>query len=67
MDQMLVNTSFMKALISSAISKILRSNGIDVDLTISKLEITHPENGKTKLVLSAEGTCTDEALTKMLS
>ena len=66
MDEMKIKTNFMKALLSTVVSKLLRSKGIEIDLSISEFDMKHGEDGKLNLVVKAEGTCTDEQLTKLV-
>lgn len=66
MDEMKIKTNFMKALISTVICKFLRSKGIEIDISISEFEIKHGEDEKLHLSVRAEGTCTDEQLSKLV-
>lgn len=67
MDEMKITTSFAKAFISTLISNILRSNGIDIDISISQLELTRDDTTKkTRILIKAEGNATDEQLTKLI-
>ena len=66
MDEMKIKTNFMKALLSTVICKLLRSKGIEIDISISEFEIKHGEDEKLHLCVKAEGTCTDDQLTKLV-
>ena len=66
MDEMKIKSAFMKALVSTLISKILRSKGIEIDISISEFDMRHGDDGKLNLAIKAEGTCTDEQLTKLV-
>ena len=66
MDEMKIKTNFMKAILSTVICKFLRSKGIEIDISISEFEIIHGQDEKVHLTVKAEGTCTDEQLTKLV-
>lgn len=67
MDEMKIKTSFMKALVSTAISKLIRSKGMEIDISISEFELTHDNNDKLKLAIKAEGSCTEDQLLKLVN
>lgn len=68
MDEMKIKSGFMKAIISTVICKFLKSKGIDIDISIAELEMTRTDDSKMlKLTIKAEGTCTDDQLTKLIS
>lgn len=68
MDEMKIKSSFMKALLSTVLCKFLRSKGIDIDISISDFEMSRDDQSKKlKMHVRAEGTCTDEQLTKLIS
>jgi len=68
MDEMKIKSSFLKAIISTLICKFLKSKGIDIDISISEFEMTRTDDSKMmKLTVKAEGTCTDDQLTKLVS
>jgi hypothetical protein len=67
MDEMKIKSSFMKALLSSVIAKLLRSKGLAIDICIDQFEMVRSdEDKKLKLTISATGECTDDDLEKLL-
>lgn len=69
MDEMRIDTAFAKAIISTVISNVLKSKGIDVDISFSSLEVTRDDNTKEmkiKTRLALDGTVTDEQLRKLV-
>lgn len=68
MDEMKIKSGFMKAILSTVICRFLKSKGIDIDISIVEFEVTRKdEDKKLKLVLKAEGECTDDQLTNLVS
>ena len=68
MDEMKIKSSFLKAIVSTLISKFLKSKGIDIDISISEFEMTRTDDSKMlKLTVKAEGTCTDDQLINFVS
>ena len=68
MDEMKIKSGFMKAILSTVICRFLKSKGIDIDISIVEFEVTRKdEDKKLKLVLKAEGECTDDQLTSLVS
>lgn len=69
MDEMRIDTAFAKAIISTVISNVLKSKGIDVDISFSSLEIKRDDSTKEtkiKTRLDLDGTVTDEQLRKLV-
>lgn len=67
MDEMRINSSFLKAWVSTVLSNVLKSKGLDIDISISKFEMTRDDNTKKlKLNASFEGTATDDQLMKLI-
>lgn len=68
MDEMKIKSSFMKALLSTILTNFLRSKGIEIDISIADFEMTRDDNTKQlKMSVRAEGSCTDEELTKLFN
>lgn len=68
MDEMRIKSSFMKALVSTAVEKFLRSKGIDIDISISNLELVRDDQTKKlKISLNADAECTDDQLSKLIA
>lgn len=68
MDEMKIQSNFMKAILSTVISKYLRSKNLDIDVSISEFEMKRDDHSKkTKINVRVEGTCTDEQLTRMIN
>lgn len=68
MDEMIMDTAFAKAMISTVISNVLKSKGIDVDISFSSLEIKRDDSTKEtkiKTKLDLDGVITDEQIRKL--
>ena len=66
-DEMKIKSSFMKSLISSAVSKILRSKGIEIDISILEFELHRDDDTKRlKASVKADVECTDDQLSKLI-
>jgi hypothetical protein len=68
MDEMRIKSSFMKAILSTVAEKFLRSKGIEIDISISDLEVVRDDTTKKlKISVNADAECTDDQLSKLIA
>ena len=64
-DEMKAMTKWLKAFLSTLISRFLRKKGMDIDIVLNRVNITHAEGGKINVDLSVSGSCTEDELMKL--
>ena len=68
MDEMHIKSSFMKAILSTVVAKLLRKFGYDFDISIKDLDLVRDdETKKIKVSVNLDGYCTDDQLEKLLA
>lgn len=69
-DMILINTKIGKALVSTIISRFLRSKGIDVNISLMNFNLERSEDNKGWIVnmsATADGTITDELVNNIMN
>lgn len=67
MDKLLLNTKFVKNMITKAIAKAaLKALGIELTLQLESLEIEHEDGGKITVDICASASMHEEDLDKLL-
>lgn len=67
-DMILLNTKFGKALVSTIISRFLRSKGIDINVSLMKFNLERSEKGwDVNVSATADGTITDELVNNIMN
>ena len=67
MDQVIINTPFMKGIIGSVVENMLKKNGIHATVNIKEAKLTHEEGKRIKLHLNIEASSGEDDISKLVS